>query len=338
MSIRLTLAVEAGGFVLPQAGENGEDAGRVVVFHPDGAQDLTALPKDRTLIVQPMRPDYEALEGQGWDVVAELPTGARFAASMVCVTRAKALTRQIVAQALAVTDGQVLLDGVKTDGIDSVYKALKGEVTATSTLSAAISKAHGKAFWLSGDMDLSHWLPTAAQEIEGFQVRPGVFSADGVDPASAMLAQALPGKLGKRVIDLGAGWGYLSAAILGREGVETLDLIEANAIALECCRLNITDARARFHWADARDWGKKASHDTVVMNPPFHSSRSAEPSLGQAFIQTAARLLVGSGKLWMVANRHLPYEATLEAHFAHVEEVAGTTKFKVLLAERPKRR
>lgn len=337
MSIRLTLAVETGGFVLPQA-DQATDSGRVVVFHPDGLQDLSALSKEGTLIVQPLRPEYDALEQQGWTVTDHLPKAERFAAAVVCVTRAKALTRQLVAQAKAVTDGQVLLDGVKTDGIDSVYKALKSEVTAASTLSAAISKAHGKAFWLSGDMDLSHWMPEPAQEVEGFHVRPGVFSMDGVDPASEMLAQALPEKLGKRVLDLGAGWGYLSAAILGRAGVEALDMIEANAIALDCARLNVTDTRAQFHWADARGWGKKASHDTVVMNPPFHSSRSAEPALGQAFIQTAARLLVGSGKLWMVANRHLPYEVTLEAHFAHIEEVTGTTKFKVLLAERPKRR
>jgi 16S rRNA (guanine1207-N2)-methyltransferase len=41
--------------------------------------------------------------------------------------------------------------------------------------------------------------------------RPGVFSADGPDPASQALAAHLPEKLPTRMVDLGAGWGWLSA-------------------------------------------------------------------------------------------------------------------------------
>ena len=39
----------------------------------------------------------------------------------------------------------------------------------------------------------------------------------------------------------------------------------------------------------------------------------------------------------MVANRHLPYEAELAADFAQVDEVAGTSGFKVIHAQRPHR-
>ena len=74
----------------------------------------------------------------------------------------------------------------------------------------------------------------------------------------------------------------------------------------------------------------------VVMNPPFHTSRSADPTLGQGFIASAARNLTRNGSLWMVANRHLPYEATLSEVFARVEEVAGDNRFKVFHASRPR--
>ena len=37
---------------------------------------------------------------------------------------------------------------------------------------------------------------------------PGIFSADGIDPASALLADNLPEKLGARVADLGGGWAF----------------------------------------------------------------------------------------------------------------------------------
>jgi len=80
-----------------------------------------------------------------------------------------------------------------------------------------------------------------------------------------------------------------------------------------------------------------AAVDAVVMNPPFHTGRSADPSLGRGFIATAARILSPSGSLWMVANRHLAYEAAMSDLFAQVQEMTGDTRFKVLRAARPKR-
>ncbi len=75
--------------------------------------------------------------------------------------------------------------------------------------------------------------------------------------------------------------------------------------------------------------------EAVVMNPPFHTGRAADPALGATFIKAAARMLTLSGTLHMVANRHLPYEAVLAQTFREVSEVAGNTRFKVIRAARP---
>ena len=115
-------------------------------------------------------------------------------------------------------------------------------------------------------------------------------------------------------------------------------VVEADHVALECARKNVDDERARFHWADATSWLPNQKLNAVVMNPPFHSGRRAEPGLGIQFIQTAARSLLPSGQLWMVANRHLPYESTLQACFARVDEIAGDNRFKVFHAQRPMRK
>jgi 16S rRNA (guanine1207-N2)-methyltransferase len=109
-------------------------------------------------------------------------------------------------------------------------------------------------------------------------------------------------------------------------------------MALDCARRNIADQRAEFHWADATTWAPAQTPDSVVMNPPFHIGRRGEPALGQAFIAAAAAVLGPSGHLWMVANRHLPYESALNDLFVKVEETSGTSKFKVLHAHRPVRR
>ena len=124
--------------------------------------------------------------------------------------------------------------------------------------------------------------------------------------------------------------------ILARSGVEQLDLVEAHHGALEAARRNITDARARFHWADAIRWAPEAPVDAVIMNPPFHIGRAADPTLGQAFLATAARILDRQGVLWLVANRQLPYETSLRELFADVEMRPAPAGFKIIVARAPR--
>jgi len=208
------------------------------------------------------------------------------------------------------------------------------------TVQGPISKAHGKMFWISEPAAefFSDWRQGPELTEGGFWTAPGVFSADGVDLASALLVDALPEKLGSEVADLGAGWGFLSAHALTRPDIKNLYLVEAGHMALECARRNVTDDRASFAWEDATSWEPPHRMDSVIMNPPFHIGRAAEPQIGQAFVATAARILSPQGKLWMVANRHLPYEAELKTRFAHVEEIGGDARFKLFHAARPLRK
>lgn len=322
-SSRLSLAVESGQLVLPSEG-------RIAVFAPTSATDLGALPRERVLVITGLKPDYDAFANAGYEVA--VTAEGDFAAAVVCLTRAKAEARALVAQAADLAT-MVIVDGQKNDGAESMLKDCKRRVD----LLGSFSKAHGKLFWFEGG-DFADWVPEGETTVEGgFVTRPGVFSADGIDPASAALVSALPDKLGRNVADLGAGWGYLAKNILTRDEIETLYLVEANHVALECAKQNIDDPRAEFHWADATLWEPRAKMNAVVMNPPFHSGRAADPALGRAFIAAAARMLAPSGQLWMVANRHLPYETTLESLFAKVEEVTGDNRFKILRAERPAR-
>ncbi|MCB1340758.1 MAG: class I SAM-dependent methyltransferase [Pseudooceanicola sp.] len=324
MSQRLTLALEGGGLALPAEG-------RIAVLYPGAEADLGVLPRDRVVVVQPNYPDHAALKAR-WTCAVDLPEGP-LAAALVIVPRAKALAHDLVARACAAP--LVIVDGAKTDGVDALLKEIRTRVT----IQGPVVKAHGKLFWFTpspGAFD--DWRAPTPAPVDGFLTAPGSFSADGIDPASKLLGDTLPVELGRRVADLGAGWGYLSSRVLERAKVERVDLVEADNAALACARANLPDPRAHFHWADARDWAADSRVDTVVMNPPFHTGRAADTGLGRAFIQAAARLLGPSGQLWMVANRHLPYESTLTQCFAEVREAAGDTRFKVHHATRPRRR
>lgn len=326
---RLSLALDAPDAFPPE--------GDIALFAPAGALDLGGLTLERLVALQPLKPDHDALAARGLRVATE-PEGT-YAAAVVFAPRAKAEARALIAAAAShvAPGGPVYVDGVKAEGIDSLLKELRGRVD----LSAPIAKAHGKIAWFAADpAPLADWLAADIEPAEGFVTRPGVFSADGVDEGSALLAACLPGTLPARVADLGAGWGWLSAQILARKGVEQLDLIEADKVALDCAQRNITDPRARFHWADATRFSPAERYGAVVMNPPFHgAARGAEPALGLAFIAAARAMLSLSGTLWMVANRHLPYADALAAAFAEIEEITPpsgpSTRFRIIRAAKP---
>ena len=324
--IRLTLALAEGSVALP-------DAGRIAVFAPRVGADLRALPRDRVEVITGFKPDADYFGGLGYTCVVA-PEG-RYGAAIVCLPRAKMLARALVAEAAAVTDGPIIVDGAKTDGIESMLRECRRRVA----VSAPMSKAHGKIFNFPAGPEFADWAAGTPEPVEGgYVTAPGVFSADGIDPASRFLGDHLPVKMGTHVVDLGGGWGYLAARALERDTISRLDLVEADHAALTCARENIGDPRVRFHWDDATRWQPESAVDTVIMNPPFHKGRAAEPELGRAFIRAAAAMLKPGGQLWLVANRHLPYEAALAQSFAQVEEVAGDTRFKVLRAARPARK
>ncbi len=323
---RLSFALETGAVVLPAEGP-------ILLIGPRTGDDLSDLPRDRVRIIQGFRPDHDHFAAQGYDTAVAAEGTA--SSAVVFIPRARDASRARVAQAVAhVTPGApVIVDGLKTDGIDALLR----EIRARVPVGEATAKAHGKIFSFSApEPDVfADWQAQPRLLPDGFVTLPGVFSADGADPGSRLLAESLPGRLPARVADLGAGWGYLAAAILRREGVVQLDLIEADHDALDCARRNIADPRVRFHWADATKFTPDAPYDAVVTNPPFHTDRSAEPALGAAFIAAAARMLTPSGTLWLVANRHLPYERPLAAAFHDVTEHAGDGAFKILRATRP---
>jgi 16S rRNA (guanine1207-N2)-methyltransferase len=281
------------------------------------------------VVVTGFKPDHDHF-AKLYSVAPEAP----YAAALVCLPRSRDGARALLARAAdeVAPGGIIAVDGQKTDGIDTALKDLRGRVPVSESL----SKAHGKLATFAAGPELQDWR-AAMRPIEGgFQTLPGIFSADAPDPGSVLLAGALPPDLGGKVADLGAGWGFLARRILTRPKVKRLDLVEAEAESLDCARVNVADDRARFHWADATAWRPDSLLDAVVMNPPFHSGREADPAIGAAFIQAARRMLAPDGSLWLVANRHLPYDAVLANAFLEHHEVTGTNAFRVIHATKPR--
>ena len=190
------------------------------------------------------------------------------------------------------------------------------------------------------------------REISGFTVEAGIFSSDHIDPGSQLLADHLPAHLHGNVADLGAGWGFLSDAVLKRcPKIERLDLFEADARALACAHKNLRnhqpeairlnsppcfaedEPRIHFHWHDVTT-GLPGVYDAIVMNPPFHTGQATDVDLGRAFLKVASASLKRGGKLLLVANRQLPYEAALEASGLAWRKIAEDRVYKILFADK----
>jgi 16S rRNA (guanine1207-N2)-methyltransferase len=315
---RLSLAAEAGLF--------DPTAGRVLAVRPPDEAALVPLSPECTVVLHGFRPTYDRIAGAGWHVVTDVEE--TFDAAIGYLPREKARARAMIAEATRRARGPLVIDGSKTDGVESVLRDLRKR----ARVGDVISKGHGKIF-AATDVSVDDWA-AAPGNIDGFRIAAGLFSADGPDRGSEALAQVLPPLKGA-VADLGAGWGYLSSRILTSHGVTQLHAVEAEHEAVDCLSANLHDRRVDVHWADARRWMPPAPLDVVVMNPPFHEQRKPDPSIGRAFIEAAGRMLGPRGELWMVANRHLPYEDALHRAFGDVREIEGDSAFKLIHARVP---
>lgn len=291
---------------------------------------------------QSSKPEADALQRSGFVLAAESDT-TQHPLVLVLPPRQRDEARALYARAIQRTapGGRVLAclgndEGAKSGEADLVK--LAGSV-------GHLSKNKCRAFWtapLHGAADPALqqvWLQLdAPRPIAGgrFVSRPGVFAWDRIDAASALLAMQLPPDLRGEAADLGAGYGYLSCELLARcPGIVSLDLYEAERRALDLARINLSGREhVGYHWHDVTT-GLERRYDVIVSNPPFHAQgRADRPDIGRRFIAVAGQALRPGGRLWMVANRHLAYEAELARHFQNVRVAAQEQGFKVFEAIR----
>lgn len=176
-----------------------------------------------------------------------------------------------------------------------------------------------------------------------FITQAGIFSSGHIDPGSQFLADHLPASLYGHVADLGAGWGFLTDAALRRcRKIAHISLFEADSRALECARTHLLGLlegsenpapELTFHWHDVAA-GIPGTYDSILMNPPFHTGQATDLDLGRAFLTTAANALKKGGKLFLVANRQLPYEALLDTLRLTWRKTAENPTYKLLFVDK----
>ncbi|PWK68355.1 class I SAM-dependent methyltransferase [Aminobacter sp. AP02] len=294
----------------------------------------------RLSLVQGFRPHVLALAAAGHDVTARAEEDG-YDMALVLAGRHRGLNELRVAEAIerVVPGGLVVVAGGKEDGIASLRKRLGTLLEIEDHL----PKYHGTALWFRRTAQAEAAAATLRadnpeQLVEGrFRTAPGMFSFERIDAGTRLLVDSLPSDIKGKVADFCAGWGYVAAEVAARaKDLKALDLFEADFDALEAARANVPNipVTPAFHWQDLTKEPVERRYDVVVMNPPFHLDRDADPEIGQRMIKAAAAALKPGGRLFMVANRHLPYLPVLAQAFASVEEIAVDSAFRVYAAKR----
>jgi 16S rRNA (guanine1207-N2)-methyltransferase len=247
---------------------------------------------------------YEAIEGQYDAVFVECP-------------RQREETEGLLALALQHSTGFVMAVAAN----DAGGGRLPGLMESYGIATGSLSKSHCRIVWTDRAAQAdpqrlqAHLAQLALRQITIGEERwwsvPGLFGWDKIDAGSQLLLSHIPSGISGNIADFGCGFGYLSAGLARHfPAITRIDAYDVDARAVAACARNGTD---KIHpiWQDIRTLPPRKTYDYIVMNPPFHTGKQDDAGLGQAFIHKAWESLAPGGSLYLVANRHLPYEKTV---------------------------
>ncbi len=312
---------------------------RVCIFNAYADASLTALKGRQLHLQQYQRTQALALKQQGLKVLNELQPSDHDLA-LVLPSKQRQQTLNWLAQALysLKPEGTLLFCcpndmGAKT--YEKLLATLGGRLQSQSKHKCRCIRLQG----IDRELPLlQQWLDAGQirkSDKTGFYTAPGVFGWNKCDLGSQLLLQYLP-QLRGHGMDLGCGYGFLSIQALKKHpDINMMHLVDQDLLAIRCARENLkAHHRARFDWRDGCTEILPAPLDFVLLNPPFHAGKQRDLPLGQCLVQKACQSLKVGGSLYMVANRKLAYEKTLQEALMSTHCLCQEQGFKVLKASR----
>lgn len=326
---------ETGRLERPQAVQ------RILFMNAAFCAGLAPFDKKSYLMQQYFRPGAAQLQAEGYAVQSTVPDEGAFDFIFLAAPKNITEVKYLLASgAKILKEGGILLCSAANDAGGGRLKKLL-ETLGFSGIQQE-SKYRARAAWARKEVlnvkYAEEWITDGSpQKILGgrFVSQPGIFGWDKIDKGSEILARHLPVDLQGSGADFGCGYGYLSDHVLSRNpGVHEFFCIDADFRAIECARQNLASFKnVRYFWEDlAQPLLNLSGLDFIVMNPPFHAGKAADPALGQAFIASAHAGLRAGGRLYMVANATLPYEEGLQKLYSSVQKKYEGEGFKIFEA------
>jgi len=289
---------------------------------------------------QHFKPDHKSLHCLSLPISTSLPENeSLYDRVLLLPSKNKQQTLGWMAQAMQLLrgDGYLLMACANSHGAKSYESALQqlaGNIRSRSKSKCRIFSAK-KTTALDSILS-KQWIDAAQAKTiatHGLISQPGLFSWDHADVGSRLLIEHLPNTLAGNGMDLCCGYGLLSAHLLRTTPcIDTLHLLEADALALDCAARNTAawQQKTHRHWLDATSDNLPDKLDWIVCNPPFHIGQTRDVELGQTIVKRACHSLKRRGVLYVVANRKLPYEALLRTELSHCQTLVEANGFKII--------
>jgi len=314
---------------------------RVAVVNAQAAPLLKEISKQcgELTLLQHFKPEYNELLRLGMNASPTLD--GEFDLILLLPSKNKQQTLGWMAEAMnhLIDNGKLISACANNHGAksyESSLKTLAGGVSSSSKSKCRIFSAR-KSVSLNSEL-ADQWIEDAkprSVDSHGLIAQPGLFSWEKPDTGSQLLLKHLPDSMTGTGMDLCCGYGLLSAHLLeNNPDIESLYMIEADRLALHCAEENTENWKAKVkpHWLDAATDHLPLKLNWIVCNPPFHTGQTRDVDLGQTIIANACKSLKRGAKLYMVANRKLPYEAVLDRMLMRYQTVIQTDGFKVIEA------
>jgi 16S rRNA G1207 methylase RsmC len=164
---------------------------------------------------------------------------------------------------------------------------------------------------------------------------PSVFAHGNLDEGTRLLIEALEVQPTDEALDIGCGAGYIGLHIARLATSGHVTMLDVSLATVALARQNIAASGLTNIIVLPSDGAQAVltqRFDLVVTNPPFHHGGIQTTAIAERFIQQASQVLRPNGRFYLVANRFLKYEPTLQSHFKTINEIAGNTRYKILLA------
>lgn len=336
-------AIQAITYVIQNGDFNFEDGQRVLFLNADPDFDYDLFLQLDVTVQQVYKPAFDALVSKGQAPVCDWPADdERYDVVCLNVPQNMVEARYLMAYGLrALSHNGLFICAADNKAGGTRLKKTLDAFGVSDIHQDSRSKARccwGRRIELNDERIEDALKEGAPQSIisEQYVSQAGVFGWNKIDKGSDILTRFIPVDMKGHGADFGCGYGFLSKYILQNcEKVKSLRCIDADYRAVALCEQNLqgADVPKEFLWADL-NFPIKALRNLhfVVMNPPFHEGKKESVELGRNFIGAAHAALGRNGRLYMVANAHLPYERLLEEQFFSCKKLHEGQGFKVFEA------
>ncbi len=182
-----------------------------------------------------------------------------------------------------------------------------------------------------------NWLKQAQSfnwQEQAYLTLPGVFSHGKLDTGTALLLEHVPAPAHGKLLDLGCGSGVIGLSMKAAEPALDITLADIDAFAIRSSQLNSVrlNLPAAIQASDGLS-SIEGKFDYLFSNPPFHLGKETDYEFARRLFSEARQHLTRDGQMWIVANRHLPYEDWAAEQFRQVEIMVQDKGFKLLCVQ-----